>query len=243
MPDWPIPDWMGVADIAAVLWFLGLWTGYTWYADKSSAHERSITAAMNKRRLAWMMQALNRDLRIVDTNILGNLLTGVGFFASTTIFVLGGLMAMLGVAEQGTAALARLPFASTVQETIWEVKILFLLLIFIYAFFKFTWAFRLANYCSITVGTMPNSDQKDSPQATEAATMAATLTRLSGHHFNRGLRAYFFALAALGWLISPWVFAAMTAAVVWTLYRREFSSRAVRALRDMMEKNPPPPCA
>jgi hypothetical protein len=154
-----MPDWMGVADIAAVLWFLGLWTGYTWYADKSSAHERSITAAMNKRRLAWMMQALNRDLRIVDTNILGNLLTGVGFFASTTIFVLGGLMAMLGVAEQGTAALARLPFASTVQETIWEVKILFLLLIFIYAFFKFTWAFRLANYCSITVGTMPNSDR------------------------------------------------------------------------------------
>jgi uncharacterized membrane protein len=230
-------DWMGLADIAAIVWFLTLWCGYTWYADKSAAHHRSITAAMNKHREAWMRQALKRDMRIVDTTILGNLLTGVGFFASTTIFVLGGLMAMLGVAEQGTIALARLPFASTVQETTWEVKVLFLLAIFVYAFFKFTWAFRLANYCSITVGTMPNSEQKDSDQAIQAAEMAAMLTRLSGHHFNRGLRAYFFALAALSWLISPWIFALMTTAVVTILYRREFSSRAVRAVRDTMAKN------
>jgi uncharacterized membrane protein len=230
-------DWMGITDIAAIVWFLLLWCGYTWYADKSPAHHRSITAAMNRRREDWMRQALKRDMRIVDTTILGNLLTGVGFFASTTIFVLGGLMAMLGVAEQGTIALSRLPFASTVQETIWEVKVLFLLIIFVYAFFKFTWAFRLANYCSITVGTMPNSEHKDSPQAIEAAAMAATLTRLSGHHFNRGLRAYFFALAALSWLISPWAFALMTTVVVVILYRREFSSRAVRAVRDSAVKN------
>lgn len=225
-------DWMGLDDTLALGWFFFLWITYTWYADLSPAHARSISAAMNKRRHAWMIQSLQRDARIVDTTILGNLLTGVGFFASTTIFVLGGLIAMLGVAEQGAAALAHLPFTSPTPATAWEVKVVILLIIFIYAFFKFTWAFRLANYCSITVGTMPNSTLHNTPEALETAAIAARLTSLSGHHFNRGLRAYFFALAALGWLINPWIFAVMTSAVIFVLYRREFKSSAVTSLRE-----------
>lgn len=225
-------EWMGFSDAVAVGWFLLLWVGYTWYADLSSAHARSIGAAMNLRRHAWMMQSLRRDGRIVDSNILGNLLTGVGFFASTTIFVLGGLIAMLGVAEQGAEALSHLPLTQPTQATAWEVKVVCLLVIFIYAFFKFAWAFRLANYCSITVGTMPPAAEHDTPAALKAANAAARLTSLSGHHFNRGLRAYFFALAALGWLVNPWLFAVMTLGVVIVLYRREFRSHALRALHD-----------
>lgn len=224
-------EWMGLSDALAVAWFILIWAGYTWYADNSSAHARSISAAMNKRRHSWMLQSLKRDARIVDTTILGNLLTGVGFFASTTIFVLGGLIAMLGVAEQGAEALSHLPLTEPTPATAWEIKVVFLLVIFIYAFFKFTWAFRLANYCSITVGTMPLSDQQNSPEALKTAAIAAKFTCLSGHHFNRGLRAYFFALAALGWMVNPWLFMAMTLAVVLVLYRREFRSNAVEVLR------------
>ncbi len=65
-----------------------------------------------------------------------------------------------------------------------------------------------------------------------AAATAATLSIRSGHHFNRGLRAYFFALAALGWLIGPLVLVAMTLLVVAVLYRREFRSRALAALAE-----------
>lgn len=225
-------NWIDAADAAALVWFVIAWTAYTAFADHGPAHARSITAAMNARRRAWMMQAMRRDLRMIDTNILGNLLTGVGFFASTTIFVLGGLIAMMGVAEESALALNRLPLTEQTAPAALETKVL-LLVIFVYAFFKFAWAFRLANYTSIMVGGLPPADAGEDAAATRVAEVAATLSARSGHHFNRGLRAYFFALAALGWLIGPVVFAAMTTGVVVVLWRREFRSRAVKALRDL----------
>lgn len=223
--------WMGPWDMTALAVFFLCWVGYTAFADHGPARGSSITASMNLRRRAWMHQATRRDLRIIDTQILGNLLTGVGFFSSTTIFVLGGLVAMLGVAEQGTAALNRLPLSVTQTAAAWEGKVLLLLLIFIYAFFKFAWAFRLANYCSITVGSLPAKVGERPDEAAVIAETASSLSQLSGHHFNRGLRAYFFALAALGWLLGPMVFAGLTAGVVAVLYRREFRSRALAAVR------------
>lgn len=226
-------DWMGPGDALALAWFVAVWAGYTIYADNGPARARSITAAMNARRAAWMHEASRRDVRIVDTQILGNLLTGIGFFASTTIFVIGGLIAMLGVAEQGAAALGRLPLAVATGPSAWEGKVVLLLVIFIYAFFKFAWAFRLANYCSITVGSLPAHVGERPAEAARIADAAATLSRVSGHHFNRGLRAYFFALAALGWLLGPVAFAALTAAVVAVLYRREFRSVALSAVRGL----------
>ena len=63
----------------------------------------------------------------------------------------------------------------------------------------------------------------------------------SGHHFNRGLRAYFFALGALGWLVHPLLFAIITCGVVVILYRREFSSVALRALDALDRVDPAPP--
>lgn len=226
-------DWMDVWDAAALIWFFVVWTGYTTYADHGRAHARSITAAMNARRRAWMLQAAKRDLRMIDTNILGNLLTGVGFFSSTTIFVVGGLIAMIGVADQSALALARLPLTDSPHPAALEVKTAGLLVIFIYAFFKFAWAFRLANYCSITVGGLPVAAEGDTEHSRRIAEAAATLSARSGHHFNRGLRAYFFALAALGWLIGPAVFAVLTTGVAAVVYRREFRSKALSALHEL----------
>ncbi len=225
--------WMNEADAAALAWFLVVWIGYTVYADHGPARTRSISHAMNARRRAWMIEATRREARIVDTQILGNLLTGIGFFASTTIFVIGGLIAMLGVAEEGARALARLPVQVDTDPAAWEGKVILLLVIFIYAFFKFAWAFRLANYCSITVGSLPARAGGDPTAEAPLTEAAAALSRISGHHFNRGLRAYFFALAALGWMLGPVAFAAMTAGVLAVLYRREFHSSALAAVRDL----------
>lgn len=224
--------WMGPLDGAAFGLFALTWAGYTAYVDHTPARERSITAFMTRKRRAWMETAARRDLRIIDTQILGNLLTGVGFFASTTIFVLGGLMAMLGMGERATAILADIPFATaTASAKEWEAKVLLLLLIFVYAFFKFAWAFRLANYCSITVGSMPAASEAETPRVGRIVATAAALSTQSGHHFNRGLRAYFFGLAALGWLGGAPLFMGMTVLVVAVLYRREFLSKSLAALR------------
>ena len=54
---------------------------------------------------------------------------------------------------------------------------------------------------------------------------------LAAETFNDGLRAYYLSFAAVAWFISPWAFIAATATVLWVLYRREFHSEVLVALR------------
>ena len=224
-------------DILALGCFLAGWIGYTAVADHSRWSARSITAEMARYRERWMMQMLGRDLRIIDTSIVGNLLTGVSFFASTSILVVGGLVALLGAKEQAMATLAELPFAMPPEGRVWQLKVLLLIAIFVYAFFKFAWAFRLSNYCSILIGAAPLQGSlaqrpEARPEAETHARRAARMVALVAFHVNHGLRAYFFALAALAWFIHPLALIATTVGVIGVLYRREFRSRALRTLRD-----------
>ncbi len=226
----------GPAELAAVGWFLVAWVGYTWLADHSRWAGRTITAAMMRHRRAWMREMLERDQRIVDTQVAGNLITGVSFFASTTIVVVGGLLALLGAQAEAAAALGALPGARPLTPEGWAARMILLLLVFIYAFFKLAWAFRLSSYASILIGAAPRTREDATADERRAAEAHAERTALViarvAFHVNRGLRAYFFALAALAWFVHPWLFMAATTAVLGVLYRREFRSRALAAVRD-----------
>ena len=49
--------------------------------------------------------------------------------------------------------MAELPFAQqVVTQRLWEIKIVLLVLIFVYAFFKFSWSIRLFGFASLLVG-------------------------------------------------------------------------------------------
>ena len=79
-----------------------------------------------------------------------------------------------------------------------------LIVIFIYAFFKFAWAYRLFNYVAIMLGAMPLAADRNTQEA-EAHVMRTTrLFQEAGASFNRGQRAFSFALGYLGWFAGPW---------------------------------------
>lgn len=227
MTDLTLPD------LIAILWFAACWLGYTHLADHSRLHKRSVSAAMSDYRHRWMREMLKRENRIVDTQALGNLLNGAAFFASSTILAIGGLFALLGATEKAIELAESWPFALPVSRFAWEMKVMLLLIIFVYAFFKFVWAYRLFNYCSVLIAAAP-VDWQDDPTAEEIAERAARVNDLAAGHFNRGLRAFFFTLAALTWFLHPFVFMAVTAWVVRVLYRREFRSRSLAAIRDSL---------
>ena len=230
-PLFPIWDW------AALAWFFICWGGYTVLVDHSPMRRRSIAAAMAVHRRDWMREMLGRELRIVDTQILGNLVTGIGFFASTSILMIGGLFAVLGAAEQAIEALSHLPVADPPTRQQWTLKVLMMLGVFVYAFFKFAWSFRLANYTSILVGAAPHQPKSDA-QADAVVERLAKLSILVNFHFNRGIRAFFFSLAVLGWFLHPLTFAIATLVVTAVLYRREFRSEAIRVLRSGGNQRP-----
>ena len=62
--------------------------------------------------------------------------------------------------------------------------------------------------------------------------MAAKVSNRAARHFNTGLRAYYFGLAALAWILQPLALVLASVVVLHELYRREFRSVVRDALRE-----------
>ena len=217
-------------DFVGVGGFVTLWAGYTYFAEHSQAASGNLIGGMAERRKEWMRAMLKRDNRMVDIQVINALLRLGRFFASTAILIVAGLLAVLGAAEKAVALIMDLPFTVSTSHEVWEAKVLFMILVFIYAFFKFVWSMRQLNYCSVLVGAAPAAS--DLPEDFEKiGDSIATLASLAGKHSNRGIRAYYFGLAALGWFVHPWVLLGAAIWVVMVLYRREYLSRTMRLVQ------------
>lgn len=215
------PDWVALG------WFLIAWAGYGWFADNSRWASEGLLGASHVHRQEWARQMLKRELRMTDAALVGNLMQSVSFYASTTIYIIAGLLAVLGTLDQVIRFAADLPFARETSRELSELKLLLLLTVFVVAYFKFTWALRQFNLLSILIGASPVSTGE---KAEAAAQRVANVNSLAGDEFNRGIRAYYFGLAAVAWFIQPWLFLGVTTIVVVVLYRRDFKSAALRAI-------------
>ena len=113
-----------------------------------------------------------------------------------------------------------------------QFKLLLLVVIFIYAFFRFTWALRQHTFCSIMIGAAPQvpKDRELTIDEEQFAQQVARVSDRAAHEFNYGLRSYYFALSLLAWFISPILFMGACTLVVVVLYLREFRSRTLSML-------------
>ena len=125
-----------------------------------------------------------------------------------------------------------LPLVGAISRSLFELKLVGLTLIYVYAFFKFGWSYRLFNYCSILVGGVQQPDQADSATRRRQALRAGEMNVLASRHFTAGQRALFMALAYLGWFAGPLALLASTVFVIAVLVRRQFFSNARRVLLD-----------
>ncbi|MDX3926990.1 MAG: DUF599 family protein [Shinella sp.] len=220
---------MTVLDLIALAIFAGLWTGYSWITDRARLFNKvSLTRAMSTQRALWIRTAMRRDLRMIDTQIMAGLQNGTAFFASTSIFALGGCFALLGATEQVFAIFSDLPLVFRGSRAGFELKVGGLACIFGYAFFKFGWSYRLFNYCTILLGTIPMAGDvhKDPAGADLAADKCIRMNILAAKHFNLGLRAIFLSIGYLGWFVSPYLFIVTTLFIIVVLVRRQFYSEA-----------------
>lgn len=213
-------------DLAAFAWFAAAWIGYSVLIEKTSKGHTGLNALMNGYRDAWMVRLIARDMRMVDAQVTAALQNGTAFFASTSLIAIGGTLTLLRATEEILPVMSLLPFGAQPSRELWDLKMLGLAVIFVYAFFKFAWSYRLFNYFAIMVGAAPPPEEKDTPAAKVFAHRAARLCADAGRHFNRGQRAFFFALGYLGWFLGPIPFALTTAGIVVVMWRRQFSSDA-----------------
>lgn len=218
-------------DWAAVVVFFVSWAGYAHYARRGAGQHRSVLAATNAVRRQWMLQTTYREVRVLDGVVIQNLSTSPSFFASTTILIIGGLLAVLGT-DKATELVRELPFAARTSTLIFDMKVILLLGIFVYTFFRFTWSMRQYTFGALLIAAAPEAELflTQGLSRDVFADKAGRVVGLAAETFNDGLRGYYFAFAAIGWFFSPLIFVIATFGVVTILYQREFRSEVLTVL-------------
>jgi uncharacterized membrane protein len=175
---------------------------------------------------------LLRENRIADASVIGNLERNASFFASSTLIILAGILTVLGASDRAVSLLADLPFVQAASREMSEVKLLCLGVVFVYAFFTFSWCMRQYNFAAVLVGSAPMLGERHVTEQERRAfsERTARVISMAANQFNYGLRAYYFGMAALSWFINPWFFIAVSTGVVLVLYRREFHSDVLEVM-------------
>ena len=110
-----------------------------------------------------------------------------------------------------------------------EAQLLLLVLVFAHSFLKLTWALRQLNYCVAFIGAAPL--KPDAAQRGRIADRYGVILSLAISSFNAGIRGYYFALAALAWLLGPIAFLAATTGMLALLIWQQFGSATAEAIR------------
>jgi uncharacterized membrane protein len=217
------------ADVLALSFFIAAWFGYSLYADREMNNSRGLRALMHQARLEWARQMVVRDMKLLDAALTGHLMNSVSFYANTSIYIVAALIATAGALDSLMTFAQDLPFAGRQSRLLVEAKLLLLIAVFVFAYFKFTWAHRQYTLLLTLIGATP--DRSRPPDALEAyAQKCARINTLAGDEFNRGVRSYYFGFAALGWFLHVLLFTGLTFLIVVVLWRRDFRSRTMHAL-------------
>jgi len=215
-------------DFVAIVFFVASWILYSVILSHGASNGRTLSSAMDIQRRQWMRTMMHRDLRMIDTGIMSGLQNGTAFFASTSLLAIGGCFALLNSADHVYGVMRDLSLSQTVPKGLFEAKVVGLMLIFGYAFFKFGWSYRLFNYASILIGATPTAAHAAEPETIAAAERAAVFTITAGRHFNHGLRAFFFSIGYLGWFVNGWTLIATTLVVALVQLHRQFFSDSAK---------------
>lgn len=224
-------------NIISLLWLLLCWLGYGQFAKWKAKKTLCLASVMHDHRVDWMYAMLYRDNRISDAAVVANLERNVAFMASTTILVLAGVLTALANADNLAVEIQQVPYFSHVTVHQMQLKLLVLSIVFIYAFFTFTWSLRQFGFSGVLFCAMPmikEGDMTEEQHKTYALHCGKVMDQ-AAHSYNYGLRAYYYSLAMLMWFVHPLLFMWSVAMVVAVLYHREFRSKTLLLLQQVNE--------
>lgn len=223
---------MGIMDYVALLWFLSLWIGYTYFSKKRSRTTLCLASQLRTKRNQWMLQMLLRENRIADVSIIAALERNIAFFASSSLLILAGLLTAVLSADKLSIMFQHLLPHLNLSPTLIQMKACLMIYIYVFAFFQFTWSLRQYGFAGVLVGAAPNGQMIPQDQLQTYANRTAKVIDQAGHSFNYGLRAIYFSIATLAWFIHSGLFMASTILVVAVLYHREYHSKVLKALSE-----------
>ena len=216
-------------DWGALALFFICWLGYGPILKAISRRGGSLNEDMVHVRTVWMASMTQREIKLVDSQLMGHSINSASFFASTNLLLIAAVAGILFGGEsalRGSAAVG----AENVSLKMLEAKLALVLICLTRGFLDFIWALRQMNYTLALIGAAPELHHKTDRKAFAEA--ASQLLNPALGSFSQGVRGYYFALAAAAWLFGPaWLALGVVSSFGLLIYRQE-ASPAARAIRN-----------
>lgn len=227
---------MTLFDWLALALFILCWLGYGPLLALLARRSGTLNDDMLVIRRVWMTAMTHREIRLVDSNLMGHTINSGGFFASTNLLLIAAVASVLFGGEQALQGFASVG-AEEVPMKLLEAKLALVLVCLARGLLDFIWSIRQLNYSLALIGAAPEVHTEADRVALGDA--AANLLNPALSAFSQGVRGYYFALAAAAWLFGPlWLALGVTAAFCLMLWRQAGSpaARAIRSARRLLER-------
>ena len=228
---------MSALNIAALAVFVFAWVFYEPLLHAFAKRRGGVlNTDLTVIRTAWMGNMTRREVRLMDSQLLGQTLNSCSFFASSNLILIAAASGALFGGPRTFASVSALEVVHTSSRLLFEVQLALVVAALARGLLDFIWAIRQINYCLAALGAVPDP----LPEA-EREVFGAALARLLNPalgSFSAGVRGYYFALAAAAWLFGPLAFMGATlGAVVLLVWRQRGSpaALAIHAFRNLIE--------
>jgi uncharacterized membrane protein len=226
---------MTLFDWLALALFILCWLGYGPLLALLARRSGTLNDDMLVVRRVWMTAMTHREVRLVDSQLMGHTINSGGFFASTNLLLIAAVASVLFGGEQALQGFASVG-AEDVPARLLVAKLALVLVCLARGLLDFIWSIRQLNYALALIGAAPELHTEADRTALGEA--AADLLNPALSAFSQGVRGYYFALAAAAWLFGPgWLALGVTAAFCLLVWRQAGSpaARAIRSARRLLE--------
>ncbi len=219
----------GPLDWAALLLFVVAIFGYGRFADRT-AGAGILNFHMRGVRRRWMLRYLERDDRVLDAIFTGHSMNSISLFASATLLIVVALLGLLGNSDLAYRLAIQSTFVTNTTGVLFQIKLMGVICVFIYGFYRFTWALLQYNYLLALTASAPLTGDLTPETANAMADRLSVVLNAAVTSFHSGFRTYYYALAWVGWFFHPIVFMAAILFVTFILVYRQIHSPAAGAI-------------
>ena len=219
---------MTLFDWIALFLFFVAWLGYGPILGVIARRSGSLNDDMLIVRDSWMTAMTHREIRLIDSQLMGHSINSASFFASTNLLLIAAVAGILFGGENALRGFAAVG-AEAVPVKILEAKLALVLVCLARGFLDFIWSLRQLNYTVALIGAAPEIHEEADRVAYGRAVARVLNPALTS--FNQGVRGYYFALAAAAWLFGPLWLMLGAVSVFALLAWRQLASPAAGAIR------------
>jgi len=231
-------------DFVALLVLVASWLFYERMLPILVGKRGALNARMVQIRRLWMLQVAHRSVRIADGQFIGHTLNSAAFFGSANLIVMAAVIGVMFGGESAYTSVAGLKFMQAGSHWLFEIKLMAVIVILSRGLLDFVWSIRQLNYCLAAIGAMPDNPPDDQRRIWGVA--IGDLINPAMSTFSRGVRGYYFSLAAAAWMFGPTALLLVTIGTVSILVWRQSRSGAAEGVskvfalvEETMKMDPP----